>query len=180
MAIIALDRDGVINFDSPDYIKSAEEWRPIPGSIDAIKLLGEKGYQVYVATNQAGLARGLFSQSDLDAMHTKLLSLVSDVGGHIAGIMYCPHHPDEECDCRKPRPGLLQQIENHAGESMAGQCFVGDSLKDIQAAQAIQAKPVLVLTGNGVKTRQQLKPLSEAIEIYPQLLDFAIAVPASN
>jgi D-glycero-D-manno-heptose 1,7-bisphosphate phosphatase len=175
MALVALDRDGVMNFDSSDYIKSASEWQPIPGSIEAIKLLCDKGYQIYVATNQAGLARGLFTPKDLEAMHAKLHKLVNEAGGRIAGIMFCPHHPDENCDCRKPKPGLLKQIEQHSGESMFGQSFVGDSMKDIQAAQAIGAKPVLVLTGNGTKTKQQLAETDENVETYPRLLDFAKA-----
>ncbi len=170
MAIVALDRDGVINFDSPDYIKSSEEWQPIPGSIEAISSLCEKGYRVYVATNQAGLARGLFDHSALTAMHDKLTRLVEEAGGTIAGIMFCPHHPDEQCACRKPKPGLLAQIEAHSGESMKGQYFVGDSLKDIEAANAIGASPALVLTGNGTKTRLLM---SDKTPVFNDLADFA-------
>ncbi len=178
MAIIALDRDGVINIDSPDYIKSSDEWRPIPGSIEAIKLLCDLGYKVYVATNQAGLARGLFTQTDLDGMHNKVITLVSSAGGAVEAIMFCPHHPDEQCDCRKPQPGLLEQIEVHSGESMQGQFFVGDSLKDIQAAKSIAATPVLVLTGNGNKTKLQLSQTGEEVATFDNLLAFARAVPS--
>lgn len=173
MAIIALDRDGVINIDSPDYIKSSDEWLPIPGSIDAISLLCDKGYKVYVATNQAGIARGLFDLDDLNAMHDKLTGLVEQAGGIISGIMFCPHHPDEKCACRKPRPGLLEQIQDHSGESLAGQYFVGDSLKDIQAAGAIGARPALVLTGNGAKTRLEV---GEHVPVFSDLADFAQSV----
>ena len=111
MQIVVLDRDGVINVDSADYIKSAEEWQPLPGSISAIAELHKKGYQIYIATNQAGLARGLFDLKALNQMHQKLVNLVEREGGAIAGVFFCPHHPDENCACRKPRPGLLQQIE---------------------------------------------------------------------
>lgn len=176
MPIVALDRDGVINVDSPHYIKSKGEWEPLPGSIEAIKALNDKGYRVYVATNQAGLARGLFQQSDLDEMHSKLESLVEAEGGHVSGIKYCPHHPDEKCQCRKPMPGLLRQIERASGESMKNQCFVGDSLKDIQAAMSIGAKPILVLTGNGRSTQSKLKERSVDVETYDTLLDFAKAI----
>jgi D-glycero-D-manno-heptose 1,7-bisphosphate phosphatase len=109
--IIVLDRDGVINQDSSDYIKSAEEWTPLEGSIEAIAELCKKGYKIYIATNQAGLARGLFEPSDLDEMHNKLRRLVEDAGGEVSGIFFCPHHPDEQCGCRKPKPGLLEQIQ---------------------------------------------------------------------
>ncbi len=177
--LIALDRDGVINIDSPDYIKSKEEWQPIPGSIEAIRLLCDLGYKVYVATNQAGLARGLFAQSDLDAMHAKLKGLVAEQGGAIEGIMYCPHHPDEKCACRKPEPGLLKQIEQHSNESIAGQYFVGDSLKDIRAAQAIGATPVLVLTGNGVSTKSRLDAEGETVAAFDNLLTFARSLETS-
>lgn len=170
MAIVALDRDGVINVDSPDYIKSKDEWHPIPGSIEAIALICNKGYKVYIATNQAGLARSLFSLTDLTEMHDKLHHLVEQAGGKISHIMFCPHHPDEQCDCRKPQPGLLKQIEVHAGESMMGQYFVGDSLKDIQAAQSIDAKPALVLTGNGSKTKTQI---DSTVPTFANLSEFA-------
>jgi D-glycero-D-manno-heptose 1,7-bisphosphate phosphatase len=171
VTIIVLDRDGVINVDSADYIKSAEEWQPLPGSIDAIAMICKKGYQVYVATNQAGLARGLFSPSDLQQMHQKLESLVETAGGKIAGIFFCPHHPDDGCRCRKPNPGLLEQIAESANVSLINKPFVGDSLKDIQAAVAIGAKPVLVRTGNGKNTETQLDSLY--VDVYDDLAAFA-------
>jgi len=179
MPIVVLDRDGVINIDSADYIKSAEEWQPLPGSIKAIALLCDKGYDVYVATNQAGIARGLFSLSDLEAMHRKLRSLVKEEGGEIAGIRFCPHHPDDQCSCRKPKPGLLKQIATDSGESIQGQAFVGDSLKDLQAARAVNAKAVLVLTGNGQKTRSEIpKELESAVSVFENLAAFADSVQA--
>lgn len=171
MTIVVLDRDGVINVDSANYIKSAEEWQPLPGSIDAIAMVCKKGYQVYVATNQAGLARGLFSPLDLQQMHQKLESLVETAGGKIAGIFFCPHHPDDGCRCRKPNPGLLEQIAESANVSLTNRPFVGDSLKDIQAAVAIGAKPVLVRTGNGRNTEAKLDGLD--VDVYDDLAAFA-------
>lgn len=154
--IIILDRDGVINIDSPDYIKSAAEFEPLPGSIEAIARLFKSGFRIYVATNQAGLAKGKFDLQALRAMHQKLNDLVIQAGARIEQIFYCPHHPDEHCNCRKPAPGLLHQIAEHAGRSVFNQDFVGDSLKDIQAADAAGANPILVLTGNGTTTAQQI------------------------
>ena len=150
--LIILDRDGVVNFDSPDYIKSPDEWVPIPGSLEAIARLHRHGFRIYVATNQAGIARGILTEADLDAIHEKMLSAVKSAGGHISGIQYCPHHPDEHCPCRKPAPGMLFQIQRTAGVSIKGRPYVGDSLADIRAAEAAGCEPVLVLTGNGEDT----------------------------
>ena len=183
MSVIVLDRDGVINYDSADYIKSADEWHPLPGSMEAIAMLCAKGYKVYIATNQAGLARGLFTSADLEAMHQKLQSLVQDEGGEVSGIFFCPHHPDEHCLCRKPQPGLLDQIQTHSGISMRGMPFVGDSLKDLQAALAINARPILVRTGNGRKTEARLGELTSPVEVFDDLLQFANqqeAIPGSS
>jgi len=160
--LVILDRDGVINFDSPDYIKSPEEWTPIPGSIEAIARLNQHGYRIFVATNQAGIARGKLTLSDLHAIHQKLLDAVTAAGGAIAGIEYCPHHPDDHCDCRKPAPGMLLAIERAAGTPIQGHPYVGDSLKDIRAAEAAGCEPVLVLTGNGAETAR-LKPASTRV-----------------
>jgi D-glycero-D-manno-heptose 1,7-bisphosphate phosphatase len=170
MRIVVLDRDGVINIDSADYIKSAEEWQPLPGSISAIANLCKKGYAVYIATNQAGLARGLFDLKILEQIHAKLISLVEQQGGQIAGIFFCPHHPDEACPCRKPKPGLLRAIEAASKTSLQDQAFVGDSLKDIEAARAIGAKPILVRTGNGRETESRLT--DSGVEIFDYLSAF--------
>ena len=156
-AWIVLDRDGVINYDSPDYIKSADEWQPLPGSIDAIAALSRAGYQLVVATNQSGLARGLFELEDLEAMHQKLQALVSQAGGHLRGIYYCPHLPEQHCPCRKPNTGLFDAIENDFAVSLSGAYAVGDSLRDLQAGQKKQCIPVLVTTGKGAETLQQIK-----------------------
>ncbi len=147
---IILDRDGVINQDSDAYIKSPEEWLPIPGSLDAIARLSSR-LPVYVATNQAGLGRGLFSRETLDAIHGKMRSAVNDAGGTITDIAFCPHHPDDGCACRKPRPGLLLQLADRHGFALREAIFIGDSPKDIQAARAAGCQYGLVLTGNGRK-----------------------------
>ena len=157
MALIVLDRDGVINQDSDDYIRSLEEWHPIPGSIEAIAALSGAGYRVAIATNQSGLSRGYFDLDELERMHAHLCQLVEAQGGAIAGIFYCPHLPEEGCDCRKPGTGLLQAIESELGDSPRGWFFIGDSLKDLQAARSYGCLPVLVETGKGTGTAGQLR-----------------------
>ncbi len=150
--LVILDRDGVINEDSDEYIKSVEEWRPIPGSIEAIARLSQAGHRVVVASNQSGLGRGLYGLEELDAMHAHMHALVAEAGGEIEGVFYCPHHPDENCNCRKPRTGLLDQIEAELSTSVVGAYFVGDTKKDLQVAIAKQAIPILVRTGKGERT----------------------------
>ena len=169
--MVILDRDGVINFDSPDYIKTPEEWQPIPGSLEAIARLHRHGYKVYVATNQAGIARGKLTSETLDAIHSKLLATVRAAGGEIAGIEYCPHHPDEHCSCRKPAPGMLYAIQAASGISLEGQPYVGDSLKDIRAAQAAGCRPVLVLTGNGAETARLRPPVEDIFDNLAAFVD---------
>ncbi len=170
MNTIILDRDGVINQDSDAYIKSPDEWIPIPGSLEAIARLSQAGYQVLVATNQSGLARGLFDQATLDAIHQKMESAIEEHAGRLDGIFYCPHGPDDGCSCRKPEPGLLLQIEQQLSIDLTQAIVVGDSLRDLQAATAVGAKPVLVLTGKGVKTMSQID--QEQIDIHHNLADF--------
>ena len=156
MKIIVLDRDGVINQDSDDYVKSVEEFVPIDHSISAIVRLCAAGFKVVVATNQSGLARKYFDEKKLSEMHLFLCSMVEEAGGVIEGIFYCPHHPDEGCSCRKPRTGLLVQIENEFACKLQGCYFIGDSLKDIEAARAFDCNPILVRTGKGLITEQLL------------------------
>ncbi|MFT4817128.1 MAG: D-glycero-D-manno-heptose 1,7-bisphosphate phosphatase [Pseudohongiellaceae bacterium] len=156
MKIIVLDRDGVINHDSNDYIKSAEEFLPIDNSIFAIARLCAAGFKVVVATNQSGLARKYFDEEQLSEIHHLLCSMVEEAGGVIDGIFYCPHHPDEDCSCRKPRTGLLQQIEKELECRLQGCYFVGDSMKDLEAALAFDCNPILVRTGKGLITEQLL------------------------
>ncbi|OUS06108.1 D-glycero-beta-D-manno-heptose-1,7-bisphosphate 7-phosphatase [Gammaproteobacteria bacterium 54_18_T64] len=156
MKLIILDRDGVINQDSDDYIKSPHEWQAIPGSIEAIALLCDAGYSVAVATNQSGLGRGLFDLDALEAIHDKMRELVEDAGGHIAGIYYCPHLPTDRCRCRKPEPGLLDAIAEDFNTTLTGVVFIGDSLKDLQAGVERQCRPILLRTGKGASYEKRL------------------------
>lgn len=156
MALLILDRDGVINEDSDDYIRSLEQWHPVPGSIEAIARASKAGFRVAIATNQSGLSRGYFTLDDLEKIHQRLYDLVEQQGGNIAGIFYCPHLPNEGCNCRKPATGLLQAIESELEESPAGAWFIGDSLKDLQAARAYGCYPALVTTGKGQDTAAKL------------------------
>jgi D-glycero-D-manno-heptose 1,7-bisphosphate phosphatase len=156
MPLVIIDRDGVINFDSDGYIKCLPEWKPIPGSLEAIATLSQAGYTVAVATNQSGIARGLFDLDDLEAINAHLHERVAELGGAIAGIFYCPHHPDDGCECRKPAPGLITAIEKELGLSAKGAPFIGDSLKDLQAGLAKGCRPILVKTGKGERTLSEL------------------------
>ena len=159
--LLILDRDGVINQDSDSFVKSAEEWLPLPGSIGAI------------ASNQSGLARGLFDRNALRAMHRKLRRLVGNEGGRIDRIVVCPHGPDDGCSCRKPKPGLLTRLARHYGVSLAGVPAVGDSLRDLQAAADAGATPILVRTGNGRETLMNLPAALRDVRIYDDLAAFA-------
>jgi D-glycero-D-manno-heptose 1,7-bisphosphate phosphatase len=158
--LIILDRDGVINFDSVHYIKSIREWQPIPGSIEAIALLSQAGFSIVVATNQAGIGRGLFSVDDLNLIHDTLCREVINAGGKISGIYFCPHTPEESCLCRKPKTGLLDTIERDFACSVEGCVYVGDRLKDMELALAKKCLPVLVKTGYGEKTLVELQQSS--------------------
>lgn len=157
MKLIIIDRDGVINEDSDAYIKSPEEWLPIPGSLEAIARLNRAGYTVTVATNQSGIARGYFDLKTLSAMHRKMDDLLKEQGGHIDAVFYCPHGPKDNCDCRKPSPGLLYEISRRFQTKLDDVMFVGDTISDMKAAVAAKAKPVLVKTGKGEKTETLLK-----------------------
>jgi D-glycero-D-manno-heptose 1,7-bisphosphate phosphatase len=154
MKLIILDRDGTINQDSDNYIKSPAEWKPIPGSLQAIARLNQAGWRVAVATNQSGIARGLFDMATLNAIHAEMHRAVSLAGGRIDAIFFCPHAADSRCECRKPKPGLLLEIASRMSFDLAGVPMVGDSLRDLEAAAAAGAKPYLVLTGKGKKTRE--------------------------
>jgi D-glycero-D-manno-heptose 1,7-bisphosphate phosphatase len=152
MKTIILDRDGVINFDSLEYIKSPDEWHAIPGSLEAIATLNRAGYRVFIATNQSGIARGLYDLDMLSHIHEKLFRELASVGGHIEEIIYCPHHPDDHCSCRKPQPGMLYQIRDRYKIDLSQTYFIGDSFADVEAAHKSGCIPLIVLTGNGKKT----------------------------
>jgi D-glycero-D-manno-heptose 1,7-bisphosphate phosphatase len=173
--LLILDRDGVINEDSPDFIKSPDEWIPIPGSIEAIARLNRAGFVVTVASNQSGLARGLFTAGTLASIHQKMLQQVADAGGEIAGIFICPHGPDDGCECRKPRPGLYRQVARAFARDLAGVPIIGDSLRDLEAAIAVGARPILVLTGKG-KATLAAGGLPDGAEVFPDLAAAAAAL----
>jgi len=174
MKIVVLDRDGVINQDSDDYIRSAEEFVPIAGSIEAIAKLSNAGFIVTVATNQSGLARGYFDSDRLSEMHHLLCSMVEEAGGKIDGIFFCPHLPTDNCDCRKPKTGLLEQIEREFACKLQGSYFVGDSLKDIKAAEAFGCLPILVRSGKGQLTEQSLMLEHETtVQVFDRLSEAA-------
>ena len=153
MKLVILDRDGVINFDSDHYIKSPDEWRPIPGSIEAIARLTQSGHHVVVATNQSGVGRGLFDMAALNAMHAKMHRLVSQSGGRIDAVFYCPDTDLSQSLCRKPMPGMFHAIAERFNTPLSGVPAIGDALRDLQAAHSAGAKPMLVLTGKGENTR---------------------------
>lgn len=173
--LIVLDRDGVINRESPAFIKSPDEWQPLPGSLAAIARLCNSGYTVVVASNQSGIGRGLFSGETLDRIHEEMLRQVREAGGEITGLFVCPHAPEAGCDCRKPLPGLMKQIERRFGVSLQNVPAIGDSERDIQAAAAAGARPILVRTGNGRQTEQALRAsLQDALpEVFDDLAEAA-------
>jgi D-glycero-D-manno-heptose 1,7-bisphosphate phosphatase len=168
LKLIILDRDGVINQDSDEYIKSPEEFIPIPGSLEAIARLTQAGWRVVVATNQSGVARGYYDLATLQRIHDKLHRLLAGLGGQIEAIFYCPHGPDDNCDCRKPKPGLFRDIESRLQVSLQGTPAVGDSLRDLEAAVAVGAEPILVRTGKGERTLAKGKGL-EGVPVFPDL-----------
>ena len=193
MKLIILDRDGVINVERADYVKTADECEPIDGSIDAIARLHKAGFTVVVATNQSGLARGKFDLDDLEAMHEKLTGLIEEQGAELGAIFYCPHAPEDNCKCRKPMPGMVDAIEAEFNISAEGFYFVGDSMRDLQAAIIKGCKPILVKTGNGEKTLAQLADASlqtdasqissEQVQVFNNLAaaaDFIIANDSGN
>ena len=153
MKLVILDRDGTINHDSDQHIKSPAEWKPIKGSLEAIARLTQAGWRVVVATNQSGIGRGLFDMATLNAIHDTMHRAVHLAGGRIDAIFFCPHAGDSNCECRKPKPGMLLEIAKRMNVELEGVPMVGDSLRDLQAAVAAGARPVLVLTGKGTKTR---------------------------
>jgi len=152
--LVILDRDGVINHDSDQYIKSPAEWRPIPGSIEAIARLNQNGFRIAIASNQSGIGRGLFDMATLNAINDKMMELVFRQGGRIDAVFFCPHTAVENCGCRKPKTGLLEEIAARFHTELKGVPIIGDSLKDLQSAEAVGAQPILVLTGKGKATKE--------------------------
>jgi D-glycero-D-manno-heptose 1,7-bisphosphate phosphatase len=171
MALIILDRDGVINKDSDEYIKSPAEWEPIPGSLEAIAKLNQNGYRVVIVTNQSGLGRKLFTIDALNSIHMKMNTYLSQFGGVVDGIFFCPHTPRDKCNCRKPKPGLYNDVSERLRVSLSKVYCVGDKMTDIKAAQSAGGKPILVRSGKGqTEIDQGLVPAG--IPIYDDLAAF--------
>ncbi len=168
MKLIILDRDGVINFDSDQFIKNPEEWKPIPGSLEAIARLSQSDYRVVVATNQSGIGRGLFDMSILNAIHDKMHKACASLGGRIDAVFFCPHTAEANCACRKPKSGMIEEIAQRYNMELNGVPAVGDSLRDLEATVRLGAQPYLVLSGKGGKT-QEKGGLPEGTLVFPDL-----------
>ena len=180
MALVILDRDGVINFDSENYIKSPDEWQPIPGSLEAIARLRRANFRVVIATNQSGIGRGLFDVGTLNRIHQKMIVQVQEKGGKIDAIFFCPHTPEDNCICRKPKPGLLLEASNRLRLPLTGIPFVGDSDTDVEAALAVGAQPVLVRAGDARSHAARLTKNQESasgrVSVYADLAAFVVAL----
>jgi len=178
--LVILDRDGVINHDSDAFIKSPDEWQPIEGSAEAIGALTQAGFTIAVASNQSGIGRKLLDRQALDAIHEKMRQVVGRHGGRIDKVVVCPHRPDDGCACRKPKPGLLLELAQHYAVTVEGVPFIGDSMRDLDAAMAARARPILVLTGNGKATAASLSETGGKVEIFADLADVATALIANR
>ncbi len=181
MKLIILDRDGVINHDSDDYIKTVDEWQPIEGSLEAMAKLYLAGYRVVIASNQSGIARGYFDIETLHAMHQKMEQMLAQFGGKVDSVFYCPHGPDANCKCRKPKDGMFQEISTRYQCGMVNIIAIGDSLSDIQAARKAGATPVLVRTGKGEQTLESAsKKELKGVAVYRDLADAVDAILAEK
>jgi D-glycero-D-manno-heptose 1,7-bisphosphate phosphatase len=175
MKLVILDRDGTINQDRADYVKSAAEWVPLPGALEAVARLNHAGWHVVIASNQSGLGRGLFDVSTLNAMHSKMHSLLAAAGARVDAVFYCPHAPEEHCHCRKPEPGLFEQIGERYGLDLHGVPAVGDTVRDLLASVAVGCEPHLVLTGKGsaYRTRKLPNTFPKTTQVHADLAAFA-------
>jgi D-glycero-D-manno-heptose 1,7-bisphosphate phosphatase len=172
MKLVILDRDGTINHDSEHHVKSVDEWRPIKGSLEAIARLSQAGYRIVVATNQSGIARGLLSSRTLFEIHDALQRALSQLGGRVDAFFFCPHAADSSCECRKPRPGMPLEVARRFNVALKDVYMVGDARRDLEAAAAAGARPVLVLTGKGRKTQADGE-LPPRTQVFPDLAAFA-------
>ncbi len=175
MKLVILDRDGVINHDSAHFIKSPDEWKPIPGSLEAISHLNQAGYRVVVATNQSGVARGLFDMATLNAIHQKMIDALAQQGAALDAIFFCPHANEARCNCRKPRTGMFEEIQQRYNIPLRHVPAIGDSLRDLTAAAQAGAQPMLVLTGKGQKTREAGN-LPEGTQVFADLAEAVRAI----
>lgn len=185
MKLVILDRDGTINSDSDEFVKTPEEWLPLPGALEAIARLNHAGWHVVIASNQSGLGRGLFDMASLNAMHAKMLKLLAAKGGRIDAIFFCPHTAEDDCHCRKPKSGLFEQVGLRFGMSLRGVPTVGDSLRDLQAGAAVGCAPHLVLTGKseayrGLPPPEGLPPGTLVHRDLSAFADFILADDAEN
>lgn len=180
MKIVILDRDGVINEDSPDFIKSVAEWHPVPGSLEAIAKLCQAGFRIFVATNQSGIGRGLFDYDALCGIHDRMQQMLAELGGRVDGVAFAPDHPDAASEMRKPAPGMILDLARRLNVSPELIPVVGDSFRDIQAARAAKAQPVLVRTGNGRRTEAERMTELRGVAIYDDLSGFASALIAAQ
>lgn len=172
MKLVLLDRDGVINHNDPEQIRNPDAWLPIDGSLEAITKLNQHGYRVVVITNQSGISLGFFTVDDLHAIHQKMHDALSKLGGHVDTVLYCPHSSSDECACRKPKPGMLHDIAKRLGVNLVDVPVVGDSLRDLQAAMAVGAQPVLVRTGKGSDTLEENPALAQQAKVVDNLAEF--------
>ena len=177
MKLVILDRDGVINVDSSQFIKTPEEWKPIPGSLEAIARLNQAGFRIALATNQSGISRGLFDMATLNAIHDKMHRLLAIEGGRIDALFYCPHSAEAHCDCRKPKPGMIEEIARRFGTDLDGVPTVGDSLRDLQCCVPLGCQPMLVKTGKGEETLKA-GGLPEGTQVFANLDEAAKAIIA--
>jgi len=178
--LLILDRDGVINVESPEFVKTPEEWIPIKGSLEAIGRLSQAGYEIVVITNQSGVGRGHFTADTLAKMHARMIDYVQQHGGKIQSILFCPHTPDDECECRKPKPGMYNELAERLSISFNDVYSVGDSVRDLLAAKSAGAKPVLVKTGNGKRSIKEIETNPEldlsSTPVFDNLSNFADAL----
>ncbi len=172
MKLVLLDRDGVINHNNTEQIRNPDAWLPIEGSLEAITELNQHGYRVVIISNQSGISLGLFGVNDLHAIHQKMHDALSKLGGHVDAVLYCPHSNSDECSCRKPKPGMLHDVSKRLGIDLDKVPVVGDSLRDLQAAMAVGAQPVLVRTGKGQDTLEENPALEKQVQIVDDLADF--------
>lgn len=179
MKLVILDRDGVINVDSAQFIKSPDEWKPLPGSLEAIAKLNQAGFRVVVATNQSGIGRGLFDMATLNAIHEKMIRELGQYGGRVDAVFFCPHAAQSDCECRKPKTGMFEEIGQRFSVALADVPTIGDSLRDLQAAARCGARPMLVRTGKGEKTLAAGN-LPEGTEVFLNLAEAAKSLIARD